>query len=73
MKNLKRIGKALLSVLSFIAFNLLADIFLFNRPLTSYHISSAIFGGIGAGLAAFFLFNRDKSRNAKFSSDLRHS
>ncbi|MBC7400643.1 MAG: hypothetical protein H7289_11925 [Mucilaginibacter sp.] len=70
MKNLNKIGKALLIIVCFITFNIFMDIFLFNEKMLPQHLGAAIFGGIGSGLAVFFISNRKKSKAAKFGSDL---
>lgn len=68
---LSKFTKALLVVLGFITFNILTDIFLFSQEIAPRHFGTAILGGIGGGLACYLIFNKKKSTNARFSSDLK--
>ncbi|MES2810264.1 MAG: hypothetical protein V4619_16645 [Bacteroidota bacterium] len=70
MTNLKKMGKALLIVLSFVVFNILTDIVIFGTELAPRHFCTALLGGIGGGVAVTFLFNYKRNSGAKFSSDL---
>jgi len=64
MKNLNKVGKALLTIVYCISFNLLTDKFWFKEKMDLYHVGGAIFCGIGTGLFLTYLFNRRKTRTA---------
>jgi hypothetical protein len=67
MKNLNKVGKALLIIVCFIGLNILGGMFLFKETMDSYHLTRAISGGIGSGLIVAYLSNRKKNR-ATFQS-----
>ncbi len=62
MKNLNKVGKALLIIICCITFNILAGMLLFKETMDSYHLTSAVSTGIGSGLIIAYLSNRKKNR-----------
>jgi hypothetical protein len=70
MINLTTAGKALLNVLCAIVFNILMDIWVFQREMTSHNIGGAILCGIGTGFALYFLFYRKRNTNINYSSSM---